>query len=82
MDKEKIEEQVIKMLADELMRDADTISLGDSFCYDLDMDNSQFLGFITDIENHFNIAILDEEIEDINENDVKFLVALISRLKE
>ncbi len=83
MDKSEIQLKLTEMIAEELLMDIGEISIGDSFSGDLDMDNTQFLGFMTDIENKFNIIFTDSEIDKIwcggNMSD---LISLIMQCKD
>ena len=75
-----MEALVIKLLAEELHRDPETIKLTDSLTKDLQVDSLDTVELIMRLEQEIGLEVLVDEIKDIG--DVQSIVTLAIKLQE
>ena len=75
-----MEALVLKLLAEELHRDPETIKLTDSLTKDLQVDSLDTVELIMRLEQEIGLEVLVDEIKDIG--DVQSIVTLAIKLQE
>jgi acyl carrier protein len=65
MERREVEERVRKVLAEQLARDVDEVTLEASFEEDLDADSLDLVEAVLALEEEFSIEIPEEEMEGV-----------------
>ena len=65
MTKQEILERILKILADQLSIELETIEVTSNIIEDLNADSIDFVDLVMSLESEFDMAIMDEEAERI-----------------